>query len=69
MYFSENPSFEACPLHNTIPINVHGDVYLCCIYWNREKYKIANYFDASLISIQEKRLLHRNCSHCTVFRK
>lgn len=68
MYFSETPSFESCPLHNTIPINVHGDVYLCCIYWNREKYKIANYFDASLISIQEKRLVHRHCSHCMVSR-
>jgi MoaA/NifB/PqqE/SkfB family radical SAM enzyme len=69
MNFSEAPSFEACPLHNTIPINAHGDVYLCCIYWNREAYKIGNYFETSLVSIQESRLLHRDCSHCTVFRK
>jgi hypothetical protein len=68
MYFSETPIFESCTLHNTIPINVHGDVYLCCIYWIREKYKIANYFDSSLASIQEKRLMHYHCSHCMVSR-
>jgi MoaA/NifB/PqqE/SkfB family radical SAM enzyme len=69
MNFSETPSFEACPLHHSIPINAKGDVYLCCIYWNRKEYKIGNYFDTSLKNLQKKRLLHRDCSHCSVFRK
>ena len=68
IHFSETPNFEPCALHNTIPINVRGDVYLCCIYWNREKYGIANYFDAALSSIQEERLKHHDCSHCLVAR-
>lgn len=69
MNFSETPSFETCPLHNTIPINAYGDVYLCCIYWNRDEYRIGNFLDTPLAAIQEKRFLHRACSHCTVFRK
>lgn len=67
--FSKTPILEACPLYNTIPINAHGNVYLCCIYWNRDAYKIGNYFDTSLHYVQERRLLHRDCSHCIVFRK
>jgi MoaA/NifB/PqqE/SkfB family radical SAM enzyme len=69
MNFSETPIFDACPLHNTIPINADGDVYLCCIFWNRAEYRIGNFFETSLEHLQERRLLHRHCSHCTVFRK
>lgn len=68
-YFSQDPNFEPCPLHNNIPIDARCDVYLCCVYWNHEQYKIDNYFDASLKSIQLKRLSHPECLHCTVFRK
>lgn len=69
MSCSETPRVESCPLHNSIPINAYGDVFLCCIYWNRDAYKIGNYFENSLDQIQERRLLHKACSHCTVFRK
>lgn len=68
-YLSQYPKFEPCPMHNNIPIDAHGDVYLCCIYWKHNEYRIGNYFDASLESIQLKRLLHPECLHCTVFRK
>ena len=69
MVFSETPRFDPCPLHNTVPINARGDVYLCCIYWNRDEYRIGGFLDNSLASLQEKRFLHPHCSGCMVFRK
>lgn len=67
--FSKNPRFESCPLRNTIPINARCDVYLCCIYWNHDKYRIGNFFDTSLEDIQQKRLSHQECLYCVTFLK
>ena len=68
-HFSRTPILTECPLHNTIPVNAFHDVYLCCIYWNREEYKIGNIFEMTIADIQRKRLSHHDCSHCTAFRK
>ncbi len=68
-HFSKGPLFEFCRLHNRIPINAYCDVYLCCIYWNGETYKIANYFNTSLHDIQIRRFSHGECLHCVALRK
>jgi sulfatase maturation enzyme AslB (radical SAM superfamily) len=68
-HFSKIPLAKACALHNTIPIDSQGDVFLCCIYWNHDQYKIGNFLNTQLCTIQERRLLHHDCAHCTVLRQ
>ena len=61
----EGPIVPFCYLHNNIPIDVDGNVYLCCIYWNHEEMKIGNYLEMPLEEIQYKRLSHVKCFYCT----
>jgi len=63
-HFSDVPLFDPCRLHNKVPIDCHCEVYLCCIYWYRDKYKIGNFFDLSPEEMQRRRLSHHDCSHC-----
>lgn len=63
-YYLEKPSYEFCRFHNRLTVDALGDVYLCCIYWNTEKYKVGNIFELSLKDIQRNRMQHYDCLYC-----
>jgi pyruvate-formate lyase-activating enzyme len=67
-YLSKIPIAKSCNLHNTIPLDCLGDIYLCCIYWNRKEFKIGNLYNSSLSDIQRRRLSLHECAYCTALR-
>lgn len=62
--YAKEPLFDHCRLHNQVPLDSRGDVYLCCIYWNDKESRVCGYLDYSLEYIQRKRLSRFNCAHC-----
>lgn len=64
----KKPNYRWCRFHNRLPVDVRGDVYLCCIYPNTENYKISNLQEMSVRDIQMRRLAHPECLCCSGLR-
>jgi hypothetical protein len=65
-----DPRGKVCPLmFGQIPIDSHGDVYLCCAFPNHEPLKIGPYLEMTQEEILLRRYNHPICSSCNFTRR